>query len=248
MRDPEYLPTVRGVSREEISLCEKDCGIVLPSLYVDFLMTMGADTGRFRPFGATQVCNFYALIEQLPAEGYPGEKFFKIAFENNPGEITPYDFFLDLGGSDSHDAPLVRIESSIEYEAGDERKVGFTLLEWLSDQVFHYFENSLHPHIRTVYLSPPSASALKQCMQQAIALLSRMGLEPALPLMPRVVCLRGESLSALVELDETTRGVSVGFGADGPTKLRLAIEQLVDGLPGVHATEWESFRSRPPAR
>lgn len=246
--NPGYLSTVKGVSREEVSLCEKGCGIVLPCLYVDFLMTMGAGNGRFAPFGAMQVCNFYALIEHLPAEDYPGQRFFKVAFDNDPGAISPYDFFLDLGGSDGHDAPLVRIESCTEYEPGAEKTTGFTLQEWFNSQFFHYFENSLHPYIRTVYLSPASASALKQCMQQVLGLLSRMGLEPALPLMPRVVCLRGESLGALVELDETTRGVSVGFGADDPTKLRLAIEQLVDGLPGVRATEWESFRSRPPAR
>jgi hypothetical protein len=246
VRDPEYLSTVRGVSREEISLCEKGCGIVLPSLYVEFLMTMGAGHGRFFPFGATQVCNFYALIEQLPAEDYPGQKYFKIAFENDPGEITPYDFFLDLGGSDGHDAPLVWIESGIEFEAGDEKKVGFTLQEWFDGRVFHYFEKSLRPHLRTVYLSPPSDSGIRQCMQQAIGLLSRMGLEPALPLMPRVACFRGESLSAKVEHRDTTRGVRVGFGADDPTKLRLAIEQLVDGLPGVSTVESEAPRSRPP--
>lgn len=246
-RDPGYLSTVKGISREDISLCEKGCGIVLPSLYIDFLRTMGTDTGRFRPFGATQVCNFYALIEQLPAENYPGNRFFKVAFDNDPGAISPYDFFLDLGGSDGHDAPLVWIESCSEYEPGDEKEVGFTLQEWLSSRVFHYFEASLHPHIRTVYLSPPTGSGVKQCMQQAISLLSQMGLEPALPPMPRVACLRSESLSAKVEHRETTRGIRIGFGADDPTKLRIAIEQLMDGLPGAHASEWESFRSRPPA-
>jgi hypothetical protein len=245
-RDASYLDSVRGVSPQDVALCEQNCAIELPRLYVGFLTTMGEDTGAFWPFGARQNCRFYDLIEMLPAEDYPGSRFFKIAFEDDPSAITHYDLFLDLARSDGEDAALVRFEDSGAFAHEGVHEVGFTLQEWFNARFFDYFEVYRRPRTRTVFISPPPASGVEQCMRQALGLLSKMGLESALPLMPRVACLGGSSLSASVELHETTRGVSVDLGADDPTELRVTIEQLVDGLPGARAVEWESPRSGRP--
>ena len=85
-KDPAYLRTVRGISRAEITDVETMYAITLPKIYVDFVGTMGASFGAFEPFGATQICEFPALVQELPSESYPQDRLFKV-WRTNPGVL-----------------------------------------------------------------------------------------------------------------------------------------------------------------
>lgn len=235
-RDRSYLGTVKGVNRQDIELCEENSGIALPRLYVDFLATMGESCGAFWPFGVHQNCNFYRLVEMLPAEDYPGTKFFKVAFEDDPSAIAYYDMFLDLGRSDGEDAGLVRFEDSSAFSLEHVIEVGFTLHEWFNGRFFNYFEVRRRAQADGLYRHCDSPAEIRRSMETAVQLLSKMGLKPVLPPLPRVSCLQNKKLSALVEIRETVSGISIDLGADDIIPLKTAIEQIMDGLPGFKAS------------
>lgn len=233
MRDPAYLDTVKGVPREEISLCEEGCKISLPSLYVDFLMKMGASSGTFHPFGVTQVCNFYELVEQLPAEDYPGDRYFKVAFETDPSLVASYDAFLDLARSNGQDAPLVQFEDGGGFAPEYVVEVGFTLEEWLTRRIFSHFDVNRRAEHRNLWWFCESPADGRRKLEAAINLLDKMGLVPVLPPLPRVMCLWRDTLSALLEVSGSTGSISIALGTDEGHILRVAVEQVLDGLPGA---------------
>lgn len=232
-RDPAYLRTIQGVPREEVARCEENARIRLPGLYVDFLVTMGAGSGAFHPFGATQTCTFAALIAELPTEDYPEDRYFKVAFESDPSMITFYDMFLDLGRSDGEDAPLVTFETGGEFAPHIVTEVGFTVAEWLSSGVFASFELRRRPQHEHLGCFRPTRGEIQHAMEAALELFVAQGLEPALPPLPRVACLRDATRSVLLTSRGTSHALGIEVGADSRAALAPAIEQILQRLPGT---------------
>jgi len=228
-RKPGYAQTIRGVALDDIILCEKNLRITLPTLYVEFLVTMGADCGAFRPFGATQISDFYELVEQLPPEDYPGARYFKVAFEGDESQITPYDIFLALQRSDGHDAPLVTFEDgggfSEDYVVCKTLSLGETLMA----QAFRQFELRQRRESATVYLRQHTPHP--DTMRRIQEILMASGLIPTLSPQANVICLGRDDMSAVVALSGTGEAVGVEFGADEGKALSLLLERVLGVFP-----------------
>lgn len=232
-RDPRLLGRVRGVPVEEIRRCEQRASIVLPTMYVDFLTTMGADAGPLHPFGAHQDSDFYALLEALPAEHYPGQQYFKVASSDDPSAISPPDTFLDLFRSDGDDAPLVWFEDGGGFSPEVVVEVGLTLAEQLSVRAFEVFAVDRRGQRGVLRMVFDSLREQRDEQRRLLELIERTGFVHALPSLPRVACLERGALSALVEVSEEAQGISVRLGADDPRALKVLREQIRERFPGV---------------
>ncbi|HEY0136372.1 MAG TPA: hypothetical protein VGB85_19950 [Nannocystis sp.] len=229
-RAPMYSASLRGVSLDDIRLCEKNCSLSFPRTYTDFLVAMGDECGDFHPFGPSQSCDFYELLESFSPDGYP-DRYFKVAFESSPMAVTRFDFFLDLQRSDGIDAPLVSFEEMDEFVPQAVQEVGFTLGEQIARRAFDVFEVDRRAFTRTLRLLPASSAEARSAMKLAIATLELQGLSEVLPPLPRVRCLDDDRLSALVELRESTTGARIRLGSADRGDLERCTEQLLERLP-----------------
>lgn len=236
-KEPTYLQTVRGIPRTEITRIETTYSIILPKIYVDFVETMGASFGAFEPFGGTQICEFPALVRELPSESYPQDRFFKVSIDDSPGAIGSYDTFLDLRRSDGCDAPLVWFEDVIPFSPGSVEDFGYSLGEWLTLQVFDTFELDRRPHIVTVSIVFETGHEQKQNRPVVLDILGKMGFRPALPPLPAVTCLQRPSCSARFRPANTVDGLSIRMGAENRRDLDIMIEQLRDRYPSLMVTK-----------
>lgn len=239
-RDPDYRTMVEGVPPDAIDTCQQGLGIVLPRLYVDFLLGMGSDTGTFRPFGATQSCSFYQLIEELSPEDYPTDRYFRISLETDTSEIEWYDHYLDLTRSDGEDAALVRFERGLlfpDLEQEGVQDVGFTFGEQLARRAFDSFELRRRPFGRALGLLIKPGEQIDARVRAVVDVLKRMGFGPVLSPLPRVACLRREGSSALFEVRTATMSMGVIIGGDEHNVVAVAVEQFLDALPGSYVSE-----------
>ena len=226
-QDPAFIAARQGVPLDDIKQCEAGCKIALPKSYVNFLQLMGQAGGKFRPFGATMEHNFYDLVEQLPAEDYPGDQFFKIAAETDSSLVAYYDLFLDLRRSDGEDAPLVTFEDGVELRPGAVNEVGLTFDESMMESVFTFF--ALHRRAKRAVVTVDST----QLRDKTVGLLMHMGFQQVWSPLPRIACLRRDTFCALVKVGEDTRTLDVELGADDNKSLGIAVEQLLSSLPGA---------------
>jgi hypothetical protein len=226
-RDAELAASFRGVPRRQIAAVEKEYGITLPASYVDFLQVMGEDSGGLQPLGPTQDHTFSEVRDLLPPEGYP-ERFFKVAFETDPQALADVDSLIDLGRSDGQDAPLVRSETGDEDEpiVPPVSEADWTFGETVTERIFSRLELERRPFRGKVFVSDRDPADAQEVKRRALAVLAEKGAQPALPELPRVACVTGEGLSAVVDVHDETKLVSIRLGADD---LRTA-EALVEAL------------------
>jgi hypothetical protein len=238
-KDPSYLGAVRGVPRAEIAQCEANCALTLPTFYVDFIATMGAEAGSFEPFGAMEIWHFRELLDELPAESYPQEQLFKVSINDDPGAISPLDKFIELRRSDGSDAPLVLFEDGGPFSWRAVVKSGYSLAEWLATRVFDFFELDRRPHTTSLCVIFETAREMRENRPAALDMLTKMGFVPALPSYRATAWLRRPSCSArLRELDELD-GLSIKIGAESRRELDVIIEQLRDRFPFLTTSEPE---------
>lgn len=230
-KDPAFLQTVRGVSRTEIERVEAMYAFTLPKIYVDFIETMGASFGTFEPFGATQICEFPALVQELSFESYPKDHYFKVSINDAAWADGPRDKFLDLWRSDGHDAPLVWFEDVIPFIPETVEALGYTLGEWLTMRVFDAFDLDRRPHIHTVTIVFETARKQKQNRAAVLDLLDKMGFRPALPPLAKVTCLQRSSCSIRFKRADVVDGLTVKIGAQSQRDLDIITEQLRDHYP-----------------
>lgn len=229
----EFTAEIRGVSEQELEDLQAGCGVRLPRAYLGFLRRMGVHSNGFHPFGPSHVMNLYALVEELPAETYPAERFFKIAEETNRSLIVIEDKFLDLQRSDGDDAPLVRFEDGGEFEPKAVAELGFSFREQLTRSAFLGFELEPRKHRRVIGLEAATPVAVEEQLRAATEMLTKMSLVPVLEWTPRVRTLRNETLSAMLEHRGQDRALSMRLGADDERALGIATEQLLDHLTGA---------------
>ncbi len=77
----------------------------------------------------------------------------------------------------------------------------------------------------------PSVEAANTLKAEAVELLERIGLRPALPPLNRVTCLRRGQLGAIVDVLADGLGVAVNLGADDRRALQIVIDQLLMRFP-----------------
>jgi hypothetical protein len=241
--DPALGSSFRGVPRRDIEACEAEYSIALPSNYVDFLLTMGEDSGGIEPFGPTQVHTFSELLALLPPEGYPGRRFFKVAFESDPMALAVLDTFLDLARSDGQDAPLVRFETGVN-TVPEVNDWDHTFGESVTRRVFSRLELNRRSYRAMIFVksrNPADALAIKKTSTE---LLAQAGLQLALPDLKRVACLSLDSASALVVVDDETSLLDVHLGADDLGALEILVELLLPRLPDSELVEPPTKRTQ----
>lgn len=230
-KDSAYLRTVRGVPRAEITQLEATCGISLPRLYVEFIVTMGADAGAFEPFGPLEIWHFRELVDELPAETYPQHELFRVSIDDDPGAISPRNKFLDLRRSDGTDAPLVLYEEGGPFSWDRVVKSGYTLGEWFTWRVFDFFELDRRSHHRTLHLIFETGREQRENRPVVLDMLTKMSFRPALPPTRTVSCLERPSCSARFEIADELDGLSITLATEHARDVELITEQFRDRFP-----------------
>jgi len=199
-RDPAFAKSCKPVAREDIAACEQGLGITLPGMYVELLAAMGADSGRYRPFGWDQDHGFHELIEQLRFATYPTDRYFRVSRQIDDSLDTIEEPYLDLTRAAGDDTPLVTIYDGGAFDPELVYEQRRTLAEMLTLNAFRAFELAERPRkqgVSTFAESPAEAAGLRDA---AVARLRDAGLEVLLPPQPRLVCLGNRELATLVEL------------------------------------------------
>jgi hypothetical protein len=219
-----------GVSPGEIAAVQSRYGITLPSNYVEFLRMMGQSSGGLHVFGATYDHAFSSLLARRPSTDYPTGRFFKVAFETNRLAVSFEDLYLDLTRADGSDAPLVRFE--IPLEPDDEVEDEFlTLSEKVIRELFWDLVMVRTKYAGTVLVLGDDASVGPSVKQAATTLLAGLGFSPSLPEVPRIACLRRDTVSVLIEVSEELELVGVRLGGDSHDEVQAAAQALLDGVP-----------------
>lgn len=224
-RAPELAASFVGASRRDIDVAQERSGILFPSTYADFLLTMGEDSGGLHPFGDSQVHALSDLMAQWPPEDPIPKGFFKIAYESDQFAVAFLDTYLDVSHSDGDDAPIVTFETPVSGRV-DFPEESLSFAETVLYHIFWMLDVSVRAFgARVVIFNSGDWGGAKEKDAPA-ALLAGAGLEHALPELARVACLSQDVASALVSVSDTGKLVAVDLGADN----REAIERLVDEL------------------
>jgi len=240
-RDVALASSLVGVEPSQIEAVQAQFGIELPSAYVNFLRTMGEETGILMPFGDTQVHAFSELIAEFPPDGYPPKRFFKVAFEASQYPVAVLDTYLDVTRSDGLDAPLVRFEIPLENERTELVEAPLSFAEtvfyrmfWELDMIRRDFEATLVVQ----GLSPVDARATKD---SAVTSLAELGFTMALPELVRVACLNRESSSLLISISDVNQLVAFRLSGDTREAIDIGMRDVLASCPGAVV-------SRPPSR
>jgi hypothetical protein len=224
-RAPDLAASFVGASRRDVEIAQERSGLVFPSSYASFLVTMGEDSSGLHPFGDSQVHALSDLMAQWPPEDPIPKQFFKIAYESDQFAVAFLDTYLDVSRSDGHDAPIVTFETPVSGRV-DFPQESLSFAETVLYRIFWMLEVSVRAFgARIVIFNSRDWGGAKEKDAPA-ALLTQAGFEFALPELPRVACLSQASASALLSVSDTGRLVAVDLGADN----REAVEKLVDEL------------------
>ncbi len=235
-RDAALAASFVGVRPNQIDALQVEYGITLPSVYVDFIRTMGENSGELQPFGETQVHTFSELIEQLPPDGYPPKRFFKVAFEGDESSVTFLDIYLDLTRSDGHDAPLVMFETPFE-PTDDFREQYLSLVERLVYHIFQKLDVDRKRYGADIVVFGRDSRNGTEVKHAAVDVLTRSGFVAALPDLRRVGCLTRESVSVLISVSDTGNLVELEIGGDSLEATEEPVRDLLAAFPGAELSE-----------
>jgi len=232
-RDAALASSFVGVRQSEIDAVQAQYRITLPSTYVDFLRTMGENSGELYPFGETYVHTFSALLEQLPPEDYPAERFFKVVFVAEEFAVDPIDTYLDLSRSDGHDAPLVEFEPPLGPNETNFSEDHLSFAERLIYNVFRRLDVDQRRYGADIVVfgrDPWNGTGIKQA---ALDVLIRSGFAAALPDLGRVGCLSRESVSVLISVSDKGKLVKFEMGGDSRDAIEQPVRDLLAAVPGA---------------
>lgn len=230
--DPTLAVTLVGVDPEVVETVQRDLGLQFPSAYVDFLLAMGVDTGRYSPFGKAMDSDFSRVMRQHPAEGYDIHAHFLVAWDKDLNRTPPYDLYLDLSTSDGEDVSLILAADDGEWHLLD--SVRQTFLEGLSSSAWRAFDGARFDQNRLIYVHPSQKSeGLELGQARARALLSEQDFASSLPAMPRVECFTQEATSAIVERREHSGLVTVVVAGNDELALDRIVTSFLDRVPGA---------------
>lgn len=234
-REPGFPAIIEGVSQEEIDTCQRELGIIFPAAYIQFITTMGADTGRYHPFGPKMDTNFYRLLRQVPNEDYDVREYFPVALETNESRAPMCDFYLDLRRSDGEDAPLVLAENGSDWCRMSDEEI--TLLERLTESTWPTFELPRYEANRVIYVHAEEVEGLETARKQALALLDRRGHSPTLPPQLRIDCMASETEASIVRIKEHLGLVRVVVAGHDEKELGRIVELFLDNVPNAAVSE-----------
>jgi hypothetical protein len=240
-RDAALASSLVGVAAGQIESVQAQLGIVFPSAYVDFLRTMGEQSGSVLPFGDTQVHTFSKLVAQFPPEDYPPKRFFKVAFEASPNPIGVFDTYLDLTRADRLDAPLVRFEIALEGESPEILDEPLSFAETLCYRVFWELDMMRRDFDATLLVEDVAPVDALTTKDAAMSALGERGFTVALPDLVRVACLNREALSVLISISDESELIEFHLSSDTREAIDSGIRDLLAVCPAAVVEE-------PPAR
>jgi hypothetical protein len=238
---PEFAASLQGAQVAQVELAERLAGVRLPLTYRDFVLTMGVDSGGLSLFGASENQDFNRLVKRLPPRTYPADRYFKIAFADDPSDISPPDYFLDLARGDAVDAPIVAFEDIGQFVPDMVNDVGMTFGEQLTDRVFSFLLIDPAPEQFSVVIGNLSREQGSASKRAAMTALNDMGFSRALPELPRVACFRRARLAVVLNVQVEGLSIALNFGGFDPQEREVVLDQLQLRFPSAALN-----RFRPP--
>lgn len=235
-QDAALAASCAGVARREINAIERQCGITLPSNYVDFLQMMGESSGSLRPFGETRIHTFSSLIERLPSAEYQTDRFFQVAFESDQMAMAFDDFYLDLTRSNGHDSPLVTFELENDSNFRDD-PLSFT--ERVVEEVFWTLSVERQEFGAKVLMFDQEPA--QRTKQTATHFLEERGFAARLSDLPQVACLTCDTASILITIKRNL--VTFEFGGGSRQSIESPLRQLLAAFPDASLRESPTRRS-----
>lgn len=232
-RDTALAASFVGVDLRRIHEVETGLGIRLPSAYVDFLTTMGEDSGPLRPFGETRIHAFSRLLAELPPKGYPARRFFKVAVETDELADAWFNTYLDLARSDGNDAALVMFESPLDPRQSDVREQPLSFVEKVVEHIFLSVEVAPKNYGARIFVHGEEPWRGVEIMQQVVQSLIEDGFAAVLPESQRVACLSRGPVSILVTDSDTSELVDLRIGGDDLEATELVVAPLIAAIPGA---------------
>lgn len=221
-----------GVARSDILECERNLGIVLPTLYVSFLEAMGLRSGRYAPFGGHCDHDFATLVERMHFANHPTDRYFKLAHQIDGADVIE-EPFLDLGRAAEDATPLVTIYEGGPFAPEQVYELGATLEETLCRTAFMQF-GMPRGHRVSVSAAAATADELVLMRDEAAALLAELGFALVLPPTPHLSCFESADGAAMIEVHgDAWTVLAVDLGGRDERAVRRVAEALVDGLPGA---------------
>jgi hypothetical protein len=232
-RDAALPSSFVGVRQSEIDAVQAQYRITLPSTYVDFLRTMGENSGELYPFGKTYVHAFSKLLEQLPPEDYPAQRFFKVVFVAEEFAMDPIDTYLDLSRSDGHDAPLVEFETPLGPNETNFSEDHLSFAERFIYNLFRRLDVDWRRYGADIVVFGRGAWNGTEIKQAALNVLTRSGFAAALPDLRCVGCMSRESVSALISVSDKGKLVKFEMGGDSLEAVEESVRDLLAAFPGA---------------
>jgi hypothetical protein len=230
-KDATIASSFVGVAQSEIDAVQARYRITLPRIYVEFLRSMGESSGALQAFGTTYVHAFSALLAQLPAEDYPGERFFRVAFVAEQYATDPIDTYLDLARSDGNDAPLVDFETPFSPEDTRFSEDHLSFAERLHYRIFRELDIDRRRCGADVVVFRDA-----EAKDAGLDILTRFGFATALPDLRRVACLSRESVGVLISVSDAGALTKFEIGGDSESPIDDVLRQLRGAFPDGRQT------------
>ncbi len=236
-----FRDTVAGAPAAFVASVEQARGVVLPTWYRDFVVTMGRGCRGFVPFSSAyagrQEHDFLQLVERAPGASRPPARFFRVSTDVDDG-IDHADIFLDLARSDGHDAPLVLIDPTRPFDSALVSDLGWSLAEALTRSAFLHFRLSRHRYSSIVIACGDSTEWMVELRDAAEECLLQAGMQLSLRSLARVRCLAGDDCAAMVEeCADGSLALCVRIAGGNRQTLRQVGARLTDALPDADFSE-----------
>jgi hypothetical protein len=245
-RNAALPPSFVGVRQADIDAVQTDYGITLPSAYVNFLRTMGEHSGELYPFGQMYVHAFSKLLEQLPPEDYPADRFFRVVFVAQEFATDPIDTYLDLARSDGHDAPLVDFETPFGASETNFGEDHLSFAERLIYNIFRRLDMDQRKYGAQIVVFDRNSKDLADIKHVALDVLSRSGLIEALPDLQRVGCLSREAVSAMVSISNIGKLVMCEISGNNMVAIEQPVRELLAAFPDAKLSQPPAERTTSP--
>lgn len=230
-RDPELGASVVGAKRDDIETCQRELGVSLPNAYVDFLVTMGVETGPYWPLGRGVDTNFYRLLRRNTAEDYDPREYFLIGEETDASRCPIFDIYLDLRHSTAEGTALIEAENGSDW--GPPEPMRMTLLERLTESAWQTFEIPRHTSSRTIHIHVDPPDGGDSVRARVLDLLGRQGHSASLPTQRRLDCLGSTSEASFVHVKDHLRMIRAVIAGSDDKRLAHLVELFLDNIPNA---------------
>ncbi|PRQ03418.1 hypothetical protein ENSA5_16240 [Enhygromyxa salina] len=201
-------------------------------------------------FGATYTTSVAQMLDDLEFQ-LLANRFFRVAIDRNPEQMTQEDLYVDLSRSDGEDAPLISI---LEEWTGREPPLrGHTVLSKSLSRVFYDFDlrqRGFLGYLARSYRTHLDGTRWEDYSDAMTRLVERMGLPELIHIRPDVRCYSSSELSLKfeamgVDLRTPDGYLQIWIGADNRDAFLNYAAQIRSHMPPLPILdEWRV--PRPP--